>query len=189
VILLAGALLPIEAAGYLKVGETFIAPFMQVVVGLNLMMLPMVSKRIDTMSRSQKQRRIVRLSLATFCVALPYSAAMVLFGPWLIQVGFGSALMPAAPLLALYAAIPICDSLNNPANVFLSAEGRSDLKLIVNVVRATLTLAAGLPLIWAFDVTGAAWARVLAAAAGPIMSWGCLLWLWRRHTQRADDQT
>lgn len=185
VILLAGAMLPIESAGYLKVGETFIAPFLQIVVGLNLMMLPMVSKRIDTMSYAQKRRHIGRQGLATLVVALPYSGAMLVFGPWLIQIGFGSELMPAAPLLAIYAIIPICDSLNNPATVFLSAEGRSDLKLMVNVVRAVLTLGAGVPLIWAFDVTGAAWARAIAAAAGPIMSWACVFWLWRKQARIA----
>lgn len=184
VILLAGIMLPIEAAGYLKVGETLLAPFLQVIVGLNLMMLPMVAKRIDTMTARQKRRQIGRLSLATLAVAVPYAAAMVLLGPWLIRAGFGDALMPAASLLAIFAAIPIFDSLNNPPTVFLSAEGRSDLKLIVNSVRAVLTLAAGVPLILAFDVTGAAWARAIAAGAGAMMSWVCVLWLWRRQPPR-----
>ena len=46
-----------------------------------------------------------------------------------------------------------------------------------------LTLVAGVPLIWVFDVTGAAWARAIAAAAGPMMSWCCVLWLGRKQAK------
>lgn len=189
VILLAGIMLPIEGAGYLKVGETILAPFLQVVVGLNLLMLPMVSKRLDTMSLPQKRRQIVRLSLATLAVAVPYAAAMILLGPWLIRTGFGPDLMSAVPLLPIFAAIPIFDSLKNQPAVFLSAEGRSDLKLIVECVRAVLTLAVGIPLIWGFGVTGAAWARAIAAGAGALMSWSCVLWLWRQQSRQQSRPT
>ena len=185
VIVLAGAMLPIEAAGYLKVAETIIAPFLQIVVGLNLLMLPMVSKRIDTMTMARKRRDIIRFSIATLVVAVPYSAVMLLFGAWMVRAGFGANLMPAAPLLVVYAAIPIFDALNNPPTIFLSAEGRSDLKLIPNSLRALLTLAVGVPLIWGFDVTGAAWARAITALAGTAASWACILWLWRKQRPRS----
>ena len=186
VILLAGAMLPIEAAGYLKVNETIIAPFLQVVVGLNLLMLPMVSKRIDIMTPGHKRRDIIRFSIATLVVAVPYSAVMLIFGSWMIRAGFGADLMPAAPLLLVYASIPIFDALNNPPTIFLSAEGRSDLKLLPNCLRALLTLAVGVPLIWSFDVTGAAWARAITAFAGMAASWACIYWLWRRRPQLPD---
>ena len=181
VILLAGVMLPIEAAGYLKVNETLIAPFLQIVVGLNLLMLPMVSKRIDQMTHAHRRRDLGRFTIATLVVAIPYSAVMVLFGDWMVRVGFGADLMPATSLLLIYASIPIFDALNNPPTIFLSAEGRSDLKIIPNCIRAVLTLAAGIPLIWSFDVTGAAWARALSAFAGTAASWACIFWLWRRQ--------
>lgn len=116
---------------------------------------------------------------------MPYSGVMLLFGAWMIRAGFGANLMPAAPLLVVYAAIPIFDALNNPPTIFLSAEGRSDLKLIPNSLRALLTLAVGVPLIWGFGVTGAAWARAITALAGTGASWACILWLWRKHPQRS----
>jgi len=182
VIVLGGLMLPIEAVGYLKAADTVLAPFLQIIIGLNLMMLPAISKQIDSMSRRRKKHRVFMQSMATLAIAAVYSAAMFFLGPWMIHSAFGPDLGPAVDLVRIFALIPLFDAMSNAPSVFLAAEGRSDLKLIANCARAAMTVLAGIPLIWFLGASGGAWARVASSVIGMAVSWGCIYWIWRVRT-------
>jgi O-antigen/teichoic acid export membrane protein len=51
-----------EAAGLLKAAEALVAPFVQVVIGMQLMLVPMTSRNVDSMPLAEQKKLAVNIS-------------------------------------------------------------------------------------------------------------------------------
>lgn len=166
--------------GYLKAAETFIGPFAQVSTGLSMLLIPMIARRVDDMPAGTQRGVLGRMLLVLVAGAAVYSALVLAFGENLLILIFGPDLAGASVLLPPICFIPLALAAAVPAGVALTARGRSDLKLLAYSLTATASFVAGVPLILAFGVTGAAVGLGASWAALAISQWALLFRLWRR---------
>jgi O-antigen/teichoic acid export membrane protein len=169
-----------EAAGLLKAADTFIAPFAQVVIGMQMMLMPMTARNADTMSGTAQRKLALRISLVFLALSVAYSAIIYLAGEWALILVFGEAMREAVPLLAILAFLPLVRGLPMGAQIILSARKRADLRFISQVSASVLTVVACVPLIYHTGLTGAAVGMVLPQVIYAGGLWTSLLWLWRQ---------
>lgn len=180
-----GLALSPEAAGLLKAADTFIAPFAQLVIGTQMMLLPITSRKADTMS-VEAQKRLSRRILAIFlCISIVYSTFLYFFGEWAIIFLFGDKLREAVPLLAILSFLPLVRGLPEAAAVVLSARKQAKLRFFSQLYTAMLTLFSCIPLIHYGGLFGAAIGMILSQVIYASCLWTSLLWLWRRDRRLA----
>lgn len=169
-----------EAAGLLKAADTFVAPFTQIVIGMQMMLMPMTARDADTMSVAAQKKHALRISLTFLALSVGYSAAVYFFGEWALILVFGEPMRAAAPLLAILALLPLVRGLPVGAQIILSARKRANLRFVSQVSASVLTIIACVPLIYYAGVIGAAFGMVLSQVIYGFCLWTTLLWLWRR---------
>jgi O-antigen/teichoic acid export membrane protein len=178
---LAGVLSSVEESGLLKAADTLVAPFAQVAIGLSLMFVPIVARRLagDPADRAAAGRIAHGLAAAMLALALLYAALIVFVGDALIAFVFGRHMREAGELALWLAPLPVTVALQVPAAVMLAAHGRADLRFRATAVAALAGTACGVPLIVGFGPTGAAAGLVLGQA---VLAAG--LWLAYRRCRR-----
>ena len=176
-----GSLVSAEAAGLLKAAETLIAPFTQVAMGLSLMLIPMVSRNVDGMSRAEQQARALRLPLPLLALALIYGAAVYFGGAYALRALFGEHIEEAIPIIKIMAFIPVFIAAPMPASVFLSALRRANMRFYSQAIAVTATMLIGVPLVILDGIQGAATGLLVTAVLFTLGQWGCLFWVWRRQ--------
>lgn len=174
-----------EAAGLLKAAEALISPFVQVVLGMQLMLVPMTSRTVDTMPLAAQKRLAIRISLAFLGVALAYSAAVYFTREYTIVLLFGENLKDAVPVLAILSLFPLFRGFPMAAAVILTSRKQANLRFVTQLVSTVLTVVICFPMVLLWGVLGAAAGMVLSQAIYAVTMWGCLLWLWRRDRQLA----
>lgn len=174
-----------EAAGLLKAAEALISPFVQIVLGMQLMLVPMTSRTVDTMPLAAQKRLAIRISLAFLAVAVAYSAAVYLTREYTIALLFGENLKDAVPVLAILSLFPLFRGFPMAAAVILTSRKQANLRFITQLVATILTIVICFPMVLLWGVLGAAAGMVLSQAIYAVVMWGCLLWLWRRDRQLA----
>lgn len=179
--LLCGALLTAEQTGFLKAADSLVSPFTQVAIGLSLMFVPMISRRIDDMSSASRNAFAVKLLAGMMAISTVYAAIAFFFGHTIIHLTFGDKLAAAGPVLQTMAIIPLCVGFALPPGVMLAAHRRSDLRFYANAAAAVVTFAVGIPLILEFGMRGATWGMCLSQATQALGLWGALFYLRRRH--------
>lgn len=175
-----GLALSPEAAGLLKAADTFIAPFVQIVIGMQMMLVPMASRNADTMSIRAQQRLALRVSLMFLAVSIAYASFVYFFGEWALILVFGEKMREAVPLLAILVFLPLVRGLPVGAGIILSSRKRAELRFIGQVSASVLTVATCVPLIYYAGLTGAAIGMVLSQVIYAGCLWACTLWLWRQ---------
>lgn len=169
-----------EAAGLLKAAEVFIGPFTQIVIGLQLMLVPMASREVDKMSLAAQKRFAMRMGLMFLSGSLVYSAVVFFAREYFVILFFGEHMRDAIPILAILALLPLFRGLPMGAGVILSSRKQSNLRFVSQASSTILSLIVAVPLIYYGGVTGAATGMVLSQAVFAATNWACVLWLWRR---------
>lgn len=178
-----GSLVSTEAAGLLKAVETLIGPFLQVSIGLSLMLTPMASRNIDRMSIGAQKIYALRISTALVGLAVVYSAVVFFAGEFALRALFGSEIEAAFPLIKIMAFVPVFSATHVPAGIVLSALRRSKLRFFSQMMSVAGTAFIGIPLVIAYGNIGAAFGFVLTGVLFTIGQWSCLFWVWRRQAQ------
>lgn len=178
-----GSLVSTEAAGLLKAVETLIGPFLQVSIGLSLMLTPMASRNIDRMSVAAQQVYALQISVALVGLAVIYSAFVYFGGEYALRALFGDEVEGAFPLIKIMAFVPVFSATHVPAGIVLSALRRSKLRFISQMMSVAGTAFVGVPLVIAYGAIGAAFGFVLTGVLFTIGQWSCLFWLWRRQAR------
>ncbi len=179
-----GSLISAEAAGHLKAIDTLVAPFAQVAIGLTLMLVPMTSRGIESMSLRAQQAHAIRMGLPLLGLSVVYGVAIFLGGEYALRTLFGSGIEDALPLVQIMAFVPLMRALPLPAGVVLSALQRANLRFLGQVLSAVGTFGVSIPLVLAYGLTGAAWGMLISLALFALSQWACLLWLWRRMARQ-----
>ncbi|HRK94894.1 MAG TPA: hypothetical protein PK694_01115 [Rhodospirillales bacterium] len=179
-----GALISAEAAGHLKAVDTLVAPFAQVAIGLSLMLVPMTSRGIGSMSLRAQQVHAIRMGLPLLGLSVIYGGAIFLGGEYALKALFGSGIEEALSLVQIMAFVPFLRALPQPAGIVLSALQRSNLRFFSQVLAAIGTFAVSIPLVLAYGLTGAAWGMLISLGLFALSQWACLLWLWRRMARK-----
>lgn len=174
-----------EAAGLLKAAEALISPFTQVVIGMQLMLVPMTARKVDTMPLAAQKRLAARISLAFLAVSLAYSAAVYLTRDYTIVLLFGEKMRDAVPILAVLSLFPLFRGMPMAAGVILTSRKQANLRFLSQLVSTVLTLLVGIPLVVYGGVIGAAAGLVASQIFYAASIWACLFWLWRKDGQRA----
>lgn len=165
--LLAGWLVAADASGRLKAAETLVAPFAQAAIGLGLMFVPHVARRLGAADAAGTDaaavdRRVIRpLALALALAALAYAALVLVFGQSLLRLLFGAGFDGGGALAGILAALPLAIAAALPATVLLAAHRRADLRFAATAAATLGGLGIGVPLILAFGAAGTAAALVL----------------------------
>lgn len=180
-----GFMISHEAAGLLKAAEVFIAPFTQIVIGLQLMLVPMASRNVDTMSLAAQKRHAIRIGLVFIAGALVYSGILYVIREYAIIRLFGEHMRDAIPILAILALLPIFRGLPMGAGVILASRKQANLRFISQASSTIISMIISIPLIYYGGVTGAAIGMVVSQAVYAATNWACLLWLWRRDHRLA----
>ena len=175
-----GSVVSTEAAGLLKAAEALVAPFFQIAMGMGLMLIPMASRRVDTMSPAEQWAYALRLSVPLLALAAIYGIALYLGGEWALRVLFGGGVEEAFPLVRIMAFIPFFIAAPLPAAVVLSALRRANMRFISQCIACVGTLLIGLPLVFQHGLIGGAYALVVTEVLFAIGQWGCLFWLLHR---------
>lgn len=173
-----------EAAGLLKAAEVFIAPFAQIVIGMQLMLVPMASRNADNMSVPAQKRLAFRTGAAFIAVSAAYSALVYFGGQFFLVLLFGEKMREAVPLLWILAFIPLFRGLPMAAGVILTSRKQANLRFFSQSSSTLLTLIVCVPLIYYGGLTGAAIGMVVSQALYAATNWGCLFWLWRQDRLR-----
>lgn len=174
-----------EAAGLLKAAEVFIGPFAQIVIGMQLMLVPMASRTVDKMSLAEQKRFAMRIGLLFLGGSLVYSAAVYFLREPAILLLFGEHMRDAIPVLAILALLPLFRGLPTAAGVILSARKQANLRFISQASSTIIALIIAIPMIYYGGVIGAAAGMVISQAVFAATNWACVLWLWRRDKQLA----
>jgi len=169
-----------EAAGLLKAAEVFIGPFAQIVIGLQLMLVPMASRTVDKMSLAQQKRFAMGIGLLFLSGSLVYAGIVYFAREYAVLMFFGEHMRDAIPILAILALLPIFRGLPTAAGVILAARKQANLRFVSQASSTILSLMAAIPMIYYGGVLGAAAAMVMSQAVFAITNWACVLWLWRR---------
>ena len=186
-----GAVVSTEAAGLLKAAEALIAPFAQIAMGMRLMLLPMVSRRVDAMSAAEQRAHAVRISLPLIAVAGAYGGAIYFGGEFALHALFGEKIVGAFPLVQVMAVIPLFMAVRMSPALVLSSLRRTNMRFISEAIACVGTLLIGLPMVFHFGLIGGAFGMVLTEVLFIIGYWGCLLWLLGRggaSTKPADAE-
>lgn len=179
--LLCGSLLSAQETGYLKAVDSLVAPFTQVAIGLSLMFVPMISKRIDHMSMAARVVYTRKLFLGMLSISSIYAAIAFFFGPTIVLWTFGEKLAAAGPVLQKMALIPLFIGMAQPAGIMLTVHRRSDLRFYAVLVAAIVTFVVGVPLMLNFGLVGATWGMCVSQGTLSAGLWVALLWLRRRY--------
>lgn len=179
--LLCGSLLSTQETGYLKAVDSLVAPFTQVAIGLSLMFVPMIAKRIDDMSMAARVAYTRKLFLGMLGISSLYAAVAFFFGPTIVLWTFGEKLAAAGPVLQKMALIPLFIGMGQPASIMLTVHQRSDLRFYAVMVAAIVTFVVGVPLILNFGLAGATWGMCVSQGVLSAGIWVALLWLRYRH--------
>lgn len=179
-----GSLVSAEAAGHLKAVDTLVAPFAQVAIGLTLMLVPMTSRGIESMSLQAQQAHALRMALPLVGLSVVYCAAVYLGGEYALRALFGHGVEDAVPLVQIMALVPLFRALPLPPGVVLSALQRANLRFYSQVLASVATFCVSIPLVLAYGLTGAAWGMLISLVLYALSQWACLLWLWRRMARQ-----
>lgn len=180
-----GSAISSEAAGLLKAADIFIAPFAQIVTGLQLMLIPMASRNVDTMTVSAQKIVAFRIAASLVAVSLVYAALIYVVGGWALVLLFGDQMQDAVLLLKILAITPVFRALPMAASVILTSRKQANLRFVSRVTSTIMALCIAVPLIYFGGLTGAAIAMVLSEAIFAATNWACVLWLWRTDGRRA----
>jgi O-antigen/teichoic acid export membrane protein len=183
-----GALVSAEAAGLLKAAETLVAPFFQISMGMGLMLIPMVAREIDRMSRGEQRAYALRLSLPLIALSLIYGGAVYLAGDLALRTLFGAKIAGAYPLIQIMAFVPLFVAAALPPSIVLSALRQANLRFVSQCIAVVGTVCVGVPLVIAHGLSGAAYGLLITEVLYALGQWGCLIWWWRRSAPlRWDD--
>lgn len=180
-----GGILSIEDAGYLKAADALVAPFSQVVIGVSLMFVPIVARRLDAMAGSTQVRFALRLCAGAFVIAAAYAGLVFLFGTDVIELVFGQHLAAAGEVVRAMALVPLFIAVGVPAGILLAAHRRPDLRFAAYGGASLITLLVGFILVALTGIQGAAWGLVLSQAALSAALWVAFL----RHQRTAGAPT
>jgi len=148
------------------------------IAAVNTIALPSVAKLHAEGDKPRLQRLLTATSRASFGLAAPLVAVLVLFGAPLIRLGFGEAYVAGAPALAIVAVGQLIGAAAGPAANMLSMSGHEQKALIYVLAGALANAVLCLLLIPRFGLNGAA----LASAAGGLVMNGLLAANERRLT-------
>lgn len=185
--LVAGSVLSVEEAGYLKAADALVAPFAQAAIGVSLMFVPIAARRLDSMGMGAQVRYAARLVAVTMAMAAAYAAAVFLLGVRLTTLIFGQHMAAAADVVHTMALVPVMIAGGIPAGIMLAAHRRADLRFVAYGVAGVLSALVGFPLVAWTGIEGAAWGLVLSQAALSISLWLALVL--RRRPEPAGQET
>lgn len=98
--------------------------------------------------------------------AVPFGVGMALFAPDLVRFMFGSRWRPAIPVLEIMGLVTAVHHVGYNWGAFVKARGKTWPIAVSAVITTSLTIAAGIPLMYSHGVVGLAWAFVVGEAAG-----------------------
>ena len=148
------------------------------IAAVNTIVIPSIAKLHAEGDTPRLQRLLTATSRASFGLAAPMVAVLVLFGAPLIRLGFGEAYVAGAPALAIVAAGQLIGAAVGPAANMLSMSGHEQSALIYVLAGALANAVLCLLLIPHFGLNGAA----LASAVGALVVSGLLAANERRLT-------
>jgi O-antigen/teichoic acid export membrane protein len=157
----------LEDAGTLRVASTLILPVLHVEGALALLLTPaLVRARLSGRLRAEA-------TLATgilVALSLLYAPLVIAFGTELVRLLFGAQYRLDSTQLWLVATIPVAAATSLAAGSVLRALERPDLVLRSYLVTAVVAVAVGLPMVFAWGITGALGSILLSTATTALLT-------------------
>lgn len=172
--------LTMEHAGLLRAADTFVIPFQQLAIGVNMLLIPMASKHADHMPASQQWRLAITFLIPMVMAAIVFVLMIYMLGSNLLIWFYGEAMSEAAGILTVVALVSVAQAIAVPVGIALTSHKRPDLKFYSYIMAALVTLTIGVALVRSYGLFGAAIGVVISQSTYASAKW---FWL-TRHLRR-----
>lgn len=163
-----GALAGLESVASYRAAENLMSPMSQILTASGLLLFPWLARERQVKGSAYLRRAAAGIGLTACLVAAAYGIAVIAGGRWLLRTVYGDDRYAGSFCLApfLAAGLVFRAAADTGAGLAARAAGRPDIELRAAAASAAVTLGAGLALVKAFGITGAAAGYALSAAAG-----------------------
>lgn len=165
VMMISTAFLGLTAAGELRVIGLLLMPMLQAISAIGPLLSPMLT-------RARNERFLGSLGLtvaALVTVTGLYCAILLLFGGELLVLVLGSQYAHLAPVLSIYAAVPILSAVGSAVGAGIHAQQRTEALFWGSLLAAAVSVCASLLIVPAFGLTGAALTEVISVGTYAIV--------------------
>jgi O-antigen/teichoic acid export membrane protein len=154
----------LAAAGELKALMNFASPMLQACAAFSSLMLPYAARVLESRGGAGVQIILKRMTLLCVACAVPYWALLLVFNRAAFQFLYSGRYAGVAHLMPVVALASIAGSAFFGPCIVLRAMEAPRLVFAAVSLSSIVAVAAGIPLTWAFGVSGAVWSIALSEA-------------------------
>lgn len=175
VMLISTAFLGLSAAGELRVVGLLLMPVSQAITAVGPLLSPMLTR-----ARGKSFLGSLGLTVAALvAVTSVYCGILLAFGAELLDFVFGAQYAHLAPVLAIFAAVPILSSIGSAVGAGIHAQQKTVVLFWGSLVVALVSVGASLLLVPALGLAGAAISEVVSAGTYALVLALGLVWVLR----------
>lgn len=184
---LTGVLSSVEAAGAVRILQTYIQPMMLTSTAFSALAAPAIAADFAAGLGQQVRRKILRFTLVLASISLLYEFFLVSFGSTLNKILFEERFSATVPFIPYWGLVPILLSLYWGGAMALQAAHKPEAMLVIAAFWSVFSLVPGVLLIPRLGVSGAT-ISILSGFVAALLSTWFLYWLWVHREFRTREK-